>query len=107
MTSFTSHLLFGWKKVIKVFPVLVNITQQWIPYIFLSVFILGEWDLERPGEPKKENKILDLKIKIHFLSQHPFSRALYGIKKNQVFTYLDKNVSNIWPLKKAYNCHPK
>lgn len=38
VTSFSSHLPFGWKKVIKVFPVS---TQQWIPYIFASIFIWG------------------------------------------------------------------
>lgn len=77
----------GGKKAIKVFPVLllcnVNITQQWIPYIFLSVFIWWEWDLERAGEPKKENNIQDLKIKIHLLSQHPFSCTLDGIRKKK------------------------
>lgn len=39
--KFSSHLPFGWKKVTEVFPVLLNITQQWGPYIFASVFIWG------------------------------------------------------------------
>lgn len=39
--KFSSHLPIGWKKVIEVFPVLLNITQQWRPYIFASGFFGG------------------------------------------------------------------
>lgn len=58
VTSFSSHLPFGWKKVIKVFPILEAIHSNAYPMILLP-FLFGH--LEKGGEPKKQNNILDLK----------------------------------------------
>lgn len=39
VTSFSSHLPFEWKKVIKVFPILEALHSNAYPMIFASVFV--------------------------------------------------------------------
>lgn len=58
LTSFSSHLLLGGKKLFKCFVYLKH-------YIAMNILRFCFWFylgcLEKGGEPKKQNNILDLK----------------------------------------------